>query len=39
MMARVRGEMAVIAAAQGNKQDGMTDKDMENVQEHFKEAL
>jgi solute carrier family 8 (sodium/calcium exchanger) len=39
MMSRVRGEMAVIAAAQGNKQDNMQDKDLIQVQEHFKDAL
>ena len=38
-MARVRGDMAIIAAAQGNKTEQMQDKDVAQVQELFKEIL
>ena len=39
MMARVRGEMAVIAAAQGNRRDQVTDKELVEIQNLYKEAL
>lgn len=39
MMARVRGEMAVIAAAQGNRRDQVTDKELAEIQDLYKDVL
>lgn len=39
LIARVKGELAVIAAAQGNKRDYMEDKDVIQVQDLYREVL
>lgn len=35
MMSRVRGEMAIIAAAQGNRRDQVTEKELVEIQNLF----